>query len=377
LVVVLVVSATLAQASYYMDETSSNITYLGGSSWNVLNSPLYEVPLYVEKTKLYGGTSTASNCRTVDNCQMTISFQGTGITLYAAVIWAITFSASIDGGPQTLQHFDGVWNCCSSSIQPAYNFAIYDSKALKPGNHNLVITLLDTTQGFTTDPQTTLLFDYAIVYDNISNPTSSIGPTSSDPSTPPSSSSTLGLAVGCAVGGVVLISIVILILLRMRRRTRRQDAVDTIIAANMPEASAYDPHGVAASRYYVRYGTPIPSVHQAPSLKAPASPLTPGATSPTTPVTYLQLFPPTNDSIQPLLLGSESTCLSSASPSTPLTPEEAQFLNSLYHLNIPPTEIAALMNAMRERREPYVGGEAAKVGAAAQLHQPPAYGSRQ
>jgi hypothetical protein len=57
LLVVLVVSATLAQASYYMDETSPNITYLGGSNWNVLNSPLYEVPSYVDKTKLYGGTS--------------------------------------------------------------------------------------------------------------------------------------------------------------------------------------------------------------------------------------------------------------------------------------------------------------------------------
>jgi hypothetical protein len=57
LLVILVVSATLAQASYYMDETSSNITYLGGSKWNVLNSPQYEVPLDVDRTKLYGGTS--------------------------------------------------------------------------------------------------------------------------------------------------------------------------------------------------------------------------------------------------------------------------------------------------------------------------------
>jgi hypothetical protein len=117
------------------------------------------------------------------------SVPGTGITLYAVVIWAITFTASLDGGPQILQHFDGVWNCCDASIQPAYNFPIYDSEGLIPGNHNLVITLVDTTQGFTTDALTSLLFDYAIVHDDTANLTSSIGPTSShnpDPSTPAS-----------------------------------------------------------------------------------------------------------------------------------------------------------------------------------------------
>jgi hypothetical protein len=178
------------------------------------------------------------------------------------------------------------------------------------------------------------------------------------------------------VGGVVLISIVFFIFICMRQRTRRQrDAVDTIIAANMPNARTHDPKGRAASGYYVLYGTPTPSVHRAPNLKAPASPFTPGAASPTTP--DLQLFPPTRNSIQPLRLGSGSPRPSSTSPNTPLAPEEAHFLNNLYHLNVPPTEIASLMNAMRERRESYVGGKAGKVGPGAQLHQaPPAYGFR-
>jgi hypothetical protein len=53
LFVVFTMSATSIQASYYMDETDSNISYLG-AQWNTDHgtNPVLE---FVDKTKLYGG----------------------------------------------------------------------------------------------------------------------------------------------------------------------------------------------------------------------------------------------------------------------------------------------------------------------------------
>lgn len=88
---------------------------------------------------------------------------GSGIALYAMVIFAITFTATIDGGTQTLHHFDGVWNCCNATIQPAYNFTIYDVTTLPLGGHTLLVTVLDSVGNNGGGSFSRFYFDYALV----------------------------------------------------------------------------------------------------------------------------------------------------------------------------------------------------------------------
>jgi hypothetical protein len=69
-----------------------------------------------------------------------VQFSGSGITLYAVVVNALTFTVGVDGGSPATHHFDGVWNCCLPPIQPAYNFTIYDIQSLPLDNHILNVT---------------------------------------------------------------------------------------------------------------------------------------------------------------------------------------------------------------------------------------------
>lgn len=105
--------------------------------------------------------------------------------MYAAMIWSFTFNASLDGKPLQTQTFDGVSGCCNDAIQPLYNFTFYDVQSLPYGSHSLAIYLLDSTSGYRPsngDPRVSvLMFDYAVVNDTNSNPTSV--PTSAPSST--------------------------------------------------------------------------------------------------------------------------------------------------------------------------------------------------
>lgn len=95
---------------------------------------------------------------------------GSGIRLYAVVVWAFSFTASIDGGSPKFYQFDGVLGCCDNETGPAYNFNFYNVQSLPYGGHTLVITLVDTTSAHTAfgGRNSTLCFDYAAVND--SNP---------------------------------------------------------------------------------------------------------------------------------------------------------------------------------------------------------------
>lgn len=75
--------------------------------------------------------------------------------------------------------FDGVWGCCSATIQPAYNFMIYDVASLTLGNHAVVLTLLVSVTGYRRGPSD-ISFDYAVVRDDTNSiHTSSISTSSS------------------------------------------------------------------------------------------------------------------------------------------------------------------------------------------------------
>lgn len=92
---------------------------------------------------------------------------GTGITLYAEIPWAVTLNVSIDGGPQTQHHFEGVYGCCTDSIKPAFNVTVFDVQSLPFEDHTLDLILLNTTGFLLTpgNPSSIILFDYAAIND--------------------------------------------------------------------------------------------------------------------------------------------------------------------------------------------------------------------
>jgi hypothetical protein len=103
------------------------------------------------------------------------------------MVWAVDFYAQIDIGERERFHFDGVWNCCNSSIQPVYNFPIYDVQNLSLDSHGLSLTLTDVSGGYMIVPgsnYSSLHFDYAVVNnDTAPNATSTtINTASSHPS---------------------------------------------------------------------------------------------------------------------------------------------------------------------------------------------------
>ena len=130
------------------------------------------------------------SCQTVSNCTMTISFtgvndswfgfgtywvsilSGNGITLYAVNDFAPTFNASIDGSIPTTSHFDGIPGCCPFPYDAGYNLTIYEDTSLSLGNHTLLLTLLNSTEGYISgfNSCSVLFFDFALVNGTNKNP---------------------------------------------------------------------------------------------------------------------------------------------------------------------------------------------------------------
>jgi len=170
----------------------------------------------IDSQRLYGGNSTSSWCITENDCWMTIGFNGTGLTMYAAVIWSFAFNASVDDMPPTTYEFDGVLGCCKNAIQPVYNFSFYDIQSLPVGSHSIRFTLLNSTSGSrppdVEDSVSVLMFDYAVVN------TTGIDAISNSSSTTNSSQSSrkrsvpLGAVIGGTIGGVALILVLLLAL---------------------------------------------------------------------------------------------------------------------------------------------------------------------
>ena len=104
------------------------------------------------------------------------------------LIFALSFNASIDSGTPTHHHFDGVFGCCNSTIQPLFNFTVYNITSLPIGNHALRLTLLNSFSGYSPGllgPGTSNLApsfidpDYVLVDSpNNERPTASVAPSS-------------------------------------------------------------------------------------------------------------------------------------------------------------------------------------------------------
>jgi hypothetical protein len=83
--------------------------------------------------------------------------------MYASIVWALSFSVTVDGVPVASPHFDGVYGCCNSSVDPAYNVEIFDIQGLPLANHEITLQLTDT-YGYLFDGNgSELRFDYAVV----------------------------------------------------------------------------------------------------------------------------------------------------------------------------------------------------------------------
>lgn len=146
------------------------------------------------------------------------NYSGSGITLYALLEYALSMATSIDGKTPTIQAFDGVSGCCTSLIQPAYNFSFFDVQQLPYGDHSLNITLMNVTSGnrasVVLPSQSYLRFDYAAV--NQTN-ASSISPAASPTTAPVTASVThhvpIAARIGAAAGGTVVLLAIIFVLL--------------------------------------------------------------------------------------------------------------------------------------------------------------------
>jgi hypothetical protein len=118
-----------------------------------------------------------------------VCFPGTGLTMYTAVIWSFAFNASLDREPPTTYEFDGVLGCCSSTIQPVYNFSFYDIQSLPVGSHSLRITLLNSTSGSrpanVKDSVSVLMLDHAVI-------NSTVGTNDTIPNSPSTTDSSKG-----------------------------------------------------------------------------------------------------------------------------------------------------------------------------------------
>jgi len=193
-------SNCLVHATYLIDDRDSKITYAPRDIWFK--------GLNISKV-FYDGTITEAYCHTSQNCTMTIPFNGSGITLYAEVTYALTFNVSIDGGTPTTHELDGVWGCCYDNIHPASNISIYDVSSLSPSDHTLLFTLLNSTEGYIPPgpPNNSYIaFDYAVVSELDPNSTSSV--------TLPHSAShsmKLGPVVGGAIGAVLALTFILFI----------------------------------------------------------------------------------------------------------------------------------------------------------------------
>jgi len=110
--------------------------------------------------------------------QLPKSISGSGIALYAMIIFAGAYTVSIDRGTPTSHYYDGVVACCTVDIPPRSNVTVYSRTSLSIGNHILLLTMLDNQLG---SGASYMYFDYAIVNSpNNAKPTISIKGTSSN-----------------------------------------------------------------------------------------------------------------------------------------------------------------------------------------------------
>jgi hypothetical protein len=288
-----------------------------------------------------------------------------GITLYALIIWALSFSISIDGIASSASHFDGVYGCCNPTAPEVHNFTIYDIQNLLLGDHVLVLRLLDTS-GFLASGSSgsTLSFDYAVVNETATPPSSpyvSLLRFRRSNLIRLSSHRRLGPALGGALGGMAALALAALAVIYIRRRAHKVDAqqIDPYNPTIVSDKPEQEPPVIAAG---LRHDS------------APVPPLGEGSNTRATAADQLHAepdIPPTTTSLAP------SPSFPLPHPDTLSSPaliprDEAarQVLGTLYDLGVPGTQIASLVETMRQTTQ---GTHSGILAEAANEPQPPPY----
>jgi len=268
---------------YFIDDASGSVSYTG-PKWQHWNGS-FQIPAdFANGTKgsvvdssCYEHTVSLGQCYTSDNCAFTITFIGSGITVFLAQGYdAINASIQLDEdlpNSFTLGYPDAV----------AYNVPFYNKQSLPVSTHFLTIRLesWDGSNGY----PSSMLFDYAEV--NETAPSPSPTPTPSAPAS--SKNSPKSMVVAAAITAVVVATVSGLIgfticFLRSRKRALQLDKdecyplsapdLDAVHDAStpLPVASGSILAGaqyVDARGSYFHHSVPHPAGSSSPAVPGP------------------------------------------------------------------------------------------------------------
>jgi hypothetical protein len=107
--------------------------------------------------------------------------KGTGINVYNVIRAQMDANFALDGAPPSAFTYDWESQCYTRDPDGCYNMSVYNTQSLTYGTHVLNITMLTYQSSGNTFQSTTysdFWFDYAV----ISTPTSTVIPSSANPS---------------------------------------------------------------------------------------------------------------------------------------------------------------------------------------------------
>ncbi|KAH0830352.1 hypothetical protein J3R83DRAFT_1746 [Lanmaoa asiatica] len=368
-------------ADYYIDDTNTTLTYTSGpnAAWAsyaiggvtlelLLPNNTYQV---IDAFVCWNHTYRYAACFDSDTCLLTVPFTGSGITVYVYQAGPVGINASI-----TIDTVHAKTNVLSAPPAPAYeiaNVSMFDVQQLPSGPHTLSLLINNLSGSYSG-----MMFDYAYVNESLvtnSTTTTSTMATSTTVSTsaPASLSSGSHTDTGAIVGGVIAVVAVIVagILASLWIRRRREHTPEMIDRRSGSATPPFNPHnaydlppgstvrsGLTPS-HSMEFSSLIPlapnRLGSSEVRRTPSSPssgqeiLTPFTAIPATNSSGTQghkTHPvPLNDSTNmPQIEHSSSG--SHRDTSLMLTDEQADFINSLYHNNVPAAAIARVMERM-------------------------------
>jgi len=322
----------------------------------------------LDYNRFYAQTMTLATCNATQQCQISIPFNGSGITIRGVLVpypGAPNFTVSLDGkvapAPTLLPSL-------AEAAPPTYNATLYDIQSLPITSHALTITIVPWQNA-----TTTLSFDYAYVNVTTPSPTLSSAPTSAPTTTETSvtsqrSHAVVGAAVGGSLAGLAIVATIFFALVYFRRKRRAMlatGAEPNYRPFNTSKASLRTP------RPFIAY-SPVPS---SPNTTTPLHPssknfglghnLHPESLSSSDP----SILPMSQTTIADSGLRSSNMTSPESStkdpnpsadmPSSPhasssaneLSNEQVDFIHTLYSHNIPAPAIARVMERMIEGQE--------------------------
>jgi len=391
---------TLANGAYIIDDANSSITYSGG--WLV--HPPYNYQL-VDPAQTMSGTYHVSN----GTAAIDIPFKGSGITFMILNVQGLSEAyASVDGGPVTNYSIrnDLEDTQCPNPGCIGYNYSFFSVQGLYSNQSHSLHLIPERTHYF--------LFDYAIVNDTTYPPGS--------PST--ATKSNLVPIVAGAVGGAAIVAAIVLTILWCRRRPSQRSGVQ-VMATNQPlptsppvsfPVTPYSPPTFPTASYNnhapmdLNPGARVVST----AYPQPVSTMYPGFSTPTSPQPqphaalqpmYEQPLSPTGSSLYsplaapgsimpmpspppPSEVGTSTNASSSsygskaalraamqrppsaaasgtagtAAEASELTSQQAEFVNGLYHMNVPASAVASVINSMIKKKDDDAGAGPSGLG---------------